>query len=455
VGVSDRDGVSLVAFPTDLYRCADYVKHLVKVTNKKEEAVQKARCDLEAKRRKLEEEKAQQDPSEPESTTSSLTVSSVSAASRAAGKSNVVSSDSDPTSTAKKRGATGVSQEGSERKKPRLSSHESSVSSTGSSGGDDSARKGPGEQALSIDPTISTVSELTDSNKESSLNSGSDTTQSRKMRSSSKTGGKTTFSTSVSSDAAVASGKEDASECDTDHTNLIIQGRKRKLRSKEATSLDSNFELDYEEVFLQSNVPQILASASGRIIACKSLQASSCYHILCEHTNISSCFFFYVTGNDFFLKTTGLSNEEVDRITIFSLVQTDKLSNLFELVAASLRHSHPSDETDNQKPSEEGEASSEAPSRGLKDFAAITLPCVKFQPRQEDDNEKSKPLNMTVTLMDDEDQSKRCFHCVFTDCPGTKGLLGSITPELLGMMFTKPAAGKNTQILPGTGSPVR
>lgn len=410
-----------------LSSCADYVKHLVKVTNKKEEAVQKARCDLEAKRRKLEEEKALQDPSEPESTTSSLTVSSVSAASRAAGKSNVVSSDSDPASTAKKRGATGVSQEGSERKKPRLSSHESSVSSTGSSGGDDSARKGPGEQALSIDPTISTVSELTDSNKESSLNSGSDTTQSRKMRSSSKTGGKTTFSTSVSSDAAVASGKEDASECDTNHTNLIIQGRKRKLRSKEATSLDSNFELDYEEVFLQSNVPQILASASGRIIA----------------------------WNDFFLKTTGLSNEEVDRITIFSLVQTDKLSNLFELVAASLRHSHPSDETDNQKPSEEGEASSEAPSRGLKDFAAITLPCVKFQPRQEDDNEKSKPLNMTVTLMDDEDQSKRCFHCVFTDCPGTKGLLGSITPELLGMMFTKPAAGKNTQILPGTGSPVR
>lgn len=40
--------------------------------------------------------------------------------------------------------------------------------------------------------------------------------------------------------------------------------------------------------------------------------------------------------------------------------------------------------------------------------------------------------------MADEDPRKRCFHCVFTDCPGTNGALGSITPELLAMLFKQP-----------------
>jgi hypothetical protein len=39
--------------------------------------------------------------------------------------------------------------------------------------------------------------------------------------------------------------------------------------------------------------------------------------------------------------------------------------------------------------------------------------------------------------MYDEDRTKRLFHCVFTDCPGTKeGALGSITPELLSTFFS-------------------
>ena len=37
--------------------------------------------------------------------------------------------------------------------------------------------------------------------------------------------------------------------------------------------------------------------------------------------------------------------------------------------------------------------------------------------------------------MADEDHRKRCFHCVFTDCPGTNGALGSVTPDLLAMLF--------------------
>ena len=53
--------------------CADYCKHLMKTTKEKEDAVEKARNELEMKKRKLEEEKANESRSDPESVTSSLT----------------------------------------------------------------------------------------------------------------------------------------------------------------------------------------------------------------------------------------------------------------------------------------------------------------------------------------------------------------------------------------------
>lgn len=37
--------------------------------------------------------------------------------------------------------------------------------------------------------------------------------------------------------------------------------------------------------------------------------------------------------------------------------------------------------------------------------------------------------------MADKDPRKRCFHCVFTNCPGTNGALGIITPDLLAELF--------------------
>lgn len=40
--------------------------------------------------------------------------------------------------------------------------------------------------------------------------------------------------------------------------------------------------------------------------------------------------------------------------------------------------------------------------------------------------------------MDDEDDSKRCFHCVLTDSPGTNGNMGCITPALLSELFKAP-----------------
>lgn len=42
--------------------------------------------------------------------------------------------------------------------------------------------------------------------------------------------------------------------------------------------------------------------------------------------------------------------------------------------------------------------------------------------------------------MQDDDVRKRCFHCVFTDCKGTDGKMGFITPELLAKLFAEPKA---------------
>ena len=44
--------------------------------------------------------------------------------------------------------------------------------------------------------------------------------------------------------------------------------------------------------------------------------------------------------------------------------------------------------------------------------------------------------------MTDKDPRKRCFHCTFTNCPGTNGALGSITPALLASLFTAPETSK-------------
>lgn len=122
--------------------------------------------------------------------------------------------------------------------------------------------------------------------------------------------------------------------------------------------------------------------------------------------------------------------------TIFNLVQTSKLSNLFEIVAKSLRSSDPTTVSDTQSQAssarneKEEEKDTKAKEQEPVNYEAMTLPCIKFStpggPSQ---------LYITVTLMPDEDPKKRCFHCLLTDCPGTNGEIGPITPELLGMLF--------------------
>jgi PAS domain S-box-containing protein len=270
------------------------------------------------------------------------------------------------------------------------------------------------------------------------------------------------------------------------HTDVVIKekkserkGRKRKIaEAKEKTSLDKDFELDYSEVFHTANVPQLIATPAGKV----------------------------VTWNDFFLRATGLSGEEAKRLSIFSIVQADKLSTLFELVANALKNGATKkkrkrkrarqsgahrDESNSSSAgsgvnktvdgnsvagsaaasattSGTGSETSTASSNKAVDYSAVTLPCVPFQatypkvhvpteknqspdPKDDDaakekssndeeakaDADLSIPLYMTVTLMSDDDPRKRCFHCVLSDTPSTStGKIGSVTPELLAMLFT-------------------
>jgi PAS domain-containing protein len=345
--------------------CADYVKHLTAINKEKEESVKKAQCDLEATQRKLDGEKEQQDASEPESTTSSLTDSSGLAGAKAA-KAGVEEKAAKSGGGAKRSSSTEANNNISHHKKP-LAPHASFISSSMSSGGDDSGDQVPDSSS----------------------------------------------SSSASSNAAVkkVQGVTSVRSREAGHGDVVIEN-KRKRQSPpahaEATSLEGNFELDYEEVFLNSNVPQVLATTSGKVVA----------------------------WNDFFLRVTGFSKREMEQLTIFSLVQSSDLSSVFEIVAAALRTNALPTHEDTRIESSEKKTDDTDPNALQWDYEAMTLPCVKFRPLRESPGEKKpKQLNMTLTLMPDEDPRKRCFHGVFTDCAaGKKGSLGTISPELLSLL---------------------
>jgi len=411
----------LFIFPLNTARrCAEYVKHLKHVNKEKEEALEKAKNLLKEKRQKLEEDKrAQQEgPSDPESTTSSLTVSSEPEGRKPA-KDDIASPESANNGESRKRKADEASK--SREKKSRLRAHESSGSSSDDGGGE----KPPAQQQVNVGQMVS-VSDITDSGKDSSSdgNSSSGCQKQRPNPHKSPRSG-----SPYAPDLREPSTRQDDR---SDVSDVVIAGRKRKAaasaRSKEKCKT-LKFELDYEEVFLKSNVPQILATTSGRI----------------------------VSWNDFFLKATNLTANEIDRLTIFSLVQSSKLSSLFEIVAMALRtgtldseaseaeQGKESTDDATEPPSNTSDAKEEGSGTPRKgNYTAITLPCTNFGPRpkrggkdESKDNEHFtvKPLYMTVTLMADKDPRKRCFHCVLTDCPGTNGALGRVTPELLSLLF--------------------
>lgn len=416
-----------------LHRCADYVKHLVELTKAKEAAIEEAKSDLEEKKQKrLEREKkaaeegegddnhgelkpkagnippasdanAIMQDSDPESETSSLTAFSSGEGAddgkeegaRRSKKIRAASSSSDDvarngekktasTNTGKRRHGS-TSDPPSSLKKVRLSAsgNKSSSAADDSLSSDES---GPGGKNISLDKMSSSVSEMTDSNQSSSM-VDIDTDVHDADRSTS----------SISSTAAVGPPRGGSREKIHRHADVVIKekqterkGRKRKIaEGKEKTSLDEDFELDYSEVFHTANVPQLIATPAGKV----------------------------VTWNDFFLRATGLSGEEAKRLSIFSIVQADKLSTLFELVANALKNgaakkgkrrrgrkrSGPSTSSAGSGPgivnnraecssvagsaaasattgsSGTGSEMSTASSYKPVDYSAVTLPCVPFQ----------------------------------------------------------------------------
>jgi len=410
-----------------LSSCTEYVEHLVKIKEEKESAVKKLKKEVEEKKRRMEEDKTSQGGrSDPESVTSSLTSST----------------------------------NGSSHKKARLvpprkmGSHDMfSFSTNEDSSGEDRTNGGPTTHTFSIDKTVSSASDLTDSNRGSSSNnsgsagsgsgsrSGSGSTEREQASKELPSKEAEASTSSISSDAAVASEKSSrdrhsgSESPQHDHKDVVFSTKHRKDRKRpldSSSSLERSFKLDYEEVFDQSNIPQLIAGTSGKI----------------------------VSWNQSFVNATGLAESHLERMTIFSLVQPNKLSNFFEIAARALRSNDDEAElTDqesstNDKPPEASTApndtngdenmSKEDPSTKRKwNYAAMTLPCIEFPAMKERRGSSNKweytdNMNVTMILITDPDPRKRCFHCTFTDCPGTDGSLGIVTPDLLAALYSDP-----------------
>lgn len=373
---------------------------MIKTMKEKEEAVKKLKSDLKVKHQKIEEDKAAQESrSDPESVTSSLT-------SDTTGSHSNSKSDSSGDNDAKNRKDT---IDGMGEKKchnndvPSHNISSISINEDSSGGGEDRGSGGsgsgsgePGTQSFSVDKTaISSVSDMTDSNRASSSNnsgsgSGSGKTASISHASANDADDEGQPSTSsISSDAAVASEKSSRDRHNGrhhhNHKDVVFNTEKRSERKRppeEVTSLERNFELNYKEVFTMSNIPQLIASTSGKII----------------------------TWNQCFLKVTGLRKSEVERMTIFSLVRPENLPNFFEIAAHALKPQEEErsnvDSTDESTETiQDDEKTSEGENQGVRsnessrrlDYAALTLPCIEF-PAMKNRRDQNYPLQNSDSL---------------------------------------------------------
>jgi PAS domain S-box-containing protein len=334
---------------------------MIKLTSDKKNENQKLNSEVDEKRRKLEredEEKAMQEGrSDPESVASSLTSDTTMSTVRQI-QQEETSGESGGDDDTKKRKLpnNNGNQEGESsgddsnnnindtnnnshssrsNKKHRISSSEAMTEyssgddnrggSAGTGSGSSNSRTGSGSGGSGsgsggTSKTISSFSELTDSNRGSSSNNSgggiSDDLPTEQESRESTPGNRENVVdqpsiSSISSDAAVASEKT-SRDRNTGHKDVVFNNDKRMGRKRppeEVTSLERTFELNYEEVFHKSNIPQLIATTSGKI----------------------------VTWNQCFGKATGYRKSEIERMTIFSLVKPENLANFFEIVAAALR----------------------------------------------------------------------------------------------------------------------
>jgi PAS domain-containing protein len=343
---------------------------MIESTKEKEDAVETLKSELEVKKRKIEEDKsAQESRSDPESVTSSLT--SDTNGTQRHSRSNASSSN-------KKQKLTQPNKQVNTTSSHMLgvSTTEDESSGSSSGGGEDRSSRGRSAQGYSVDKTDATgVSDMTDSNNNtSSSNTSGSGSASGSGKTESLNGEQCEPSAkSISSDAAVASevsshGHQEG-EHQHNHKDVVVNHGKRSRHHRppeEPTPMDKNLGLDYEEIFSMSNIPQLIATTSGKI----------------------------VTWNQSFLKVMGLRRSEVERMTIFSLVKPEMLSNFFEIVSHALKEETPSkSDTDSNDDAETGGAATEdkageemleceegasTVTSGRTNYAAMTLPCVDF-----------------------------------------------------------------------------
>lgn len=384
-----------------LSTCAEYLKHLIKVTKEKEEKLAKTKADLSIRDQKLKEDKVLQDSrSDPESVTSSLTAFS--------------------TSTDNVQVASTVDTE----KNTNIQKYVSHNTSEGSSnqmtkkqcvddGSGISSESGYKGKDISVNKMSSSLSDMTDSNKGSSDGKGSNIGSESNRKAavlSNEVSSHRSGEVEVSSTAAVVSGIG-SQEHGHEHADIVIKmgprDRKRK-RHEEKNSLEEGFVLNYEEVFMSSNVPQFIVTLAGRIITC----------------------------NEMFYCLTGLSKQDVKRITIFSLVQAENLSDLYELVAEFLRKGNSQSDGNTTPPSlclsDNNETIASGNSYEQSNFKTLTLPCIQFPknlPLNHDGSQRYR-LFMHVTVIWDKIPSRRCLHCALSDQAEKKGKIGFLSSSL-------------------------
>jgi hypothetical protein len=138
-------------------------------------------------------------------------------------------------------------------------------------------------------------------------------------------------------------------------------------------------------------------------------------------------------------------------------VQPSELSNLYKMVARALAEKTSETTTTTTTTSADTNANGSTGGNNCSptdEWQAITLKCIPF-PNDPAPSKTSSlaitssstttntvtstrgphSLSITVALMMDMNRDQRCFHCILTDCPGSNGRLGCVTPELFAKLF--------------------
>jgi hypothetical protein len=244
------------------------LQHLKKVANDKEDAIERAKRDLSIRRQKIDEDKALlESRSDPESVISSLTASSC--------------EDHQDLSVRQRENDNTLENQYASKK----ISSESESNHNGSASSHSELHTNQGRPNVTIENMCSSISDITDKSMKSSMNDPSPSQYDVATYSKSAavdhelcsfhSSVENASSSSISSTAAVVSGvgSNDRQGRHVDvmvhHATKSSDQRLKRRASTEISSQHKNFVLDYEEVFRTSNVPQLIAALSGRVIACK------------------------------------------------------------------------------------------------------------------------------------------------------------------------------------------